>query len=151
MDQEQNCCAPCLLRKQTFKEELVKATLTTSKFQDHISCNRWLYLFFQNRLVNFWDKNLIFGIWLPYIQRQLDLSGQVTKNKVCFLGTPGDISSDLYRPQSQDEIVEFSFFVALSYESNLQLGCFWWKISTSSLKTFFYKFTRVIYCYFYRA
>ena len=36
----------------------------------------------------------------------------------------GDISSDLYRPQSQDEIVEFSFFVALSYESNLQLGCF---------------------------
>ena len=52
----------------------------------------------------------------------------------------GDISSDLYRPQSQDEIVEFSFFVALSYESNLQLGCFWWKISTSSLKTFFYKF-----------
>ena len=53
----------------------------------------------------------------------------------------GDISSDLYRPQSQDEIVEFSFFVALSYESNLQLGCFWWKISMSSLKTFFfYKF-----------
>ena len=52
----------------------------------------------------------------------------------------GAISSDLYRPQSQDEIVEFSFFVALSYESNLQLGCFWWKISTSSLKTFFYKF-----------
>ena len=36
----------------------------------------------------------------------------------------GAISSDLYRPQSQDEIVEFSFFVALSYESNLQLGCF---------------------------
>ena len=34
----------------------------------------------------------------------------------------GDISSDLYRPQSQDEIVEFSFFVALSYEYNLQLG-----------------------------
>ena len=52
----------------------------------------------------------------------------------------GDISSYLYRPQSQDEIVEFSFFVVLSYESNLQLGCFWWKISTSSLKTFFYKF-----------
>ena len=35
----------------------------------------------------------------------------------------GAISSDLYRPQSQDEIVEFSFFVALSYEYNLQLGC----------------------------
>ena len=53
-------------------------------------------------------------------------------------GTPtGDISSDLYRPQSQDEIVEFSFFVALSYEYNLQLGCLWWKISTSSLKTYF--------------
>ena len=31
-------------------------------------------------------------------------------------------------------------FVALSYESNLQLGCPWWKISMSSLKTFFYKF-----------
>ena len=39
-------------------------------------------------------------------------------------GVYGAISSDLYRPQSQDEIVEFSFFVALSYESNLQLGCF---------------------------
>ena len=37
---------------------------------------------------------------------------------------PGDIASDLYRHQSQDEIVEFSFFVVLSYESNLQLGCF---------------------------
>ena len=37
--------------------------------------------------------------------------------------TRGAISSDLYRPQSQDEIVEFSFFVALSYEYNLQLGC----------------------------
>ena len=49
----------------------------------------------------------------------------------------GAISSDLYRPQSQDEIVEFSFFVALSYEYNLQLGCLWWKISTSSLKTYF--------------
>ena len=35
----------------------------------------------------------------------------------------GAISSDLYRPQSQDETVEFSFFVALSYEYNLQLGC----------------------------
>ena len=45
----------------------------------------------------------------------------------------GAISSDLYRPQSQDEIVEVSFFVALSYEYNLQLGCFWWKKSTSSL------------------
>jgi len=39
-------------------------------------------------------------------------------------GIPGDIASDLYRHQSQDEIVEFSFFVVLSYESNLQLGCF---------------------------
>ena len=37
--------------------------------------------------------------------------------------TLGAISSDLYRPQSQDVIVEFSFFVALSYEYNLQLGC----------------------------
>ena len=64
----------------------------------------------------------------------------VTQLGTCFSAGPGDISSDLYRPQSQDEIFEFSFFVALSYESNLQLGCFWWKISTSSLKTFFYKF-----------
>ena len=39
-------------------------------------------------LVNSWDKNLIFGIWLPYIQRQLNLSGQVTKMKFAFLGTP---------------------------------------------------------------
>ena len=52
----------------------------------------------------------------------------------------GAISSDLYRPQSQDEIVEFSFFVALSYEYNLQLGCLWWKISMSSLKTYFTNF-----------
>ena len=29
--------------------------------------------------VNFRDKTLIFGIWYPYIQRQLDLSRQVTK------------------------------------------------------------------------
>ena len=28
-------------------------------------------------------------------------------------------------------------FVALSYEYNLQIGCLWWKISTSSLKTYF--------------
>ena len=38
-------------------------------------------------------------------------------------GPEGAISSDLYHPQSQDEIVEFSFFVVLSYEYNLQLGC----------------------------
>ena len=63
-------------------------------------------------------------------------SHQIIKN-MTILSTGGAISSDLYRPQSQDEIVEFSFFVVLSYESNLQLGCFWWKISTSSLKTFF--------------
>ena len=40
------------------------------------------------------------------------------------LMTVGAISSDLYRPQSQDDIVEFSFFVALSYEYNLQLVVF---------------------------
>ena len=34
--------------------------------------------------VNFWDKNLIFGIWFPYIQRQLDLSGWVTKMNFAF-------------------------------------------------------------------
>ena len=39
--------------------------------------------------------------------------------------TAGAISSDLYCPQSQDEIFELSFFVSLSYESNLQLGCFY--------------------------
>ena len=38
--------------------------------------------------VNFWDKNLIFGIWLPYIQRQLDLGGRVTKMIFDFWGTP---------------------------------------------------------------
>ena len=46
----------------------------------------------------------------------------------------GDISSDLYRPQSQDEIVEFSFFVALSYEYNLQLGVFDEKYPRQALK-----------------
>ena len=39
-------------------------------------------------LVNFWDKTLIFGVWFPYIQRQLDLSGWVTKTNFAFLGTP---------------------------------------------------------------
>ena len=34
-------------------------------------------------LVNFWDKNLIFCIWRPYMQRQLDLSGWVF-----FVGHP---------------------------------------------------------------
>ena len=38
--------------------------------------------------VNFWDKTLIFGIWFPYIQRQLDLSGWVTKMNFAFFGTP---------------------------------------------------------------
>ena len=30
---------------------------------------------------------MIFGIWLPYIQRQLDLSGWVTKMNFAFCGT----------------------------------------------------------------
>ena len=30
------------------------------------------------QLVNFWDRNLIFGIQFPQLQRQLDLSGWVT-------------------------------------------------------------------------
>ena len=34
--------------------------------------------------VNFWDKTLIFGVWFPYIQRQLDLSGQITKRNFAF-------------------------------------------------------------------
>ena len=38
--------------------------------------------------VNFWDKTLIFGVWFPYIQRQLVLSGRVTKTNFAFLGTP---------------------------------------------------------------
>ena len=38
--------------------------------------------------VNFWDKNLIFGLWFPYIQRQLDLSGWVTKMNLHFEGHP---------------------------------------------------------------
>ena len=36
--------------------------------------------------VNFWDKNLIFGIWFPYIQRQLDLSRRVTRMNFAFFG-----------------------------------------------------------------
>ena len=31
---------------------------------------------------------MIFGVWSPYIQRQLDLSGRVTKMNFAFLGTP---------------------------------------------------------------
>ena len=38
--------------------------------------------------VNFCDKTLIFGVWIPYIQRQLVLSGRVTKMNFAFLGTP---------------------------------------------------------------
>ena len=34
--------------------------------------------------VNFRDENLIFGIWLPNIQRQLDLSGWVTTMDFAF-------------------------------------------------------------------
>ena len=34
--------------------------------------------------VNFWDETLIFGVWFPYIQRQQDLGGWVTKNEFCF-------------------------------------------------------------------
>ena len=33
-------------------------------------------------------------------------------NQGLAAASTGDISSDLYRPQSQDEIVQFSFFVA---------------------------------------
>ena len=36
--------------------------------------------------VNFLDKNLIFGIWFPSLQNQLDLSGWVTKMNF-FWGT----------------------------------------------------------------
>ena len=32
------------------------------------------------------------------------------------------------------KLLNFPFFVALSYEYNLQLGCLWWKILTSSIK-----------------
>ena len=35
--------------------------------------------------VNFSDKNLIFGIWFPYIKRQLNLIGWVTQNDFFFL------------------------------------------------------------------
>ena len=38
--------------------------------------------------VNFCDKTLIFGVWIPYIQRQLVLSGRVTNMNFAFLGTP---------------------------------------------------------------
>ena len=43
--------------------------------------------------VNFWDKHLIFGIWLPFIERHLDISDQVTKMNFAFCGTP--IEDDL--------------------------------------------------------
>ena len=38
--------------------------------------------------VSFGDKTLIFGVWSPYIQRQLDLSRRVTKMNFAFFGTP---------------------------------------------------------------
>ena len=38
--------------------------------------------------VNFWEKTLIFGIWFPYIKRQLDLSGWVTKTNFAFSEHP---------------------------------------------------------------
>ena len=38
--------------------------------------------------VNFWDKNLIFGIWFPYIQGQLDPNGWVKKMNFAFWGPP---------------------------------------------------------------
>ena len=38
--------------------------------------------------VNFWDKNPIFGIWLSYLQRQLDLIEWVTKVNFAFCETP---------------------------------------------------------------
>ena len=37
--------------------------------------------------VNFSDKNLIFGIWFPYIQRQLDLSGCLVFVRMHKLGS----------------------------------------------------------------
>ena len=76
-------------------------------------------------------KNLILG--KNYIV--LSLTGPVLEI------TPfGAISSDLYRPKYWDENFKFSFSVVLSKKSNLQLGCFWWKSSTSSLKTFYTPF-----------
>ena len=62
--------------------------------------------------------NVMVGWWLVIFYHAKMCSAPICTH------ISGDISSDLYRPQSQDEIVEFSFFVALSYESNLQLGCF---------------------------
>ena len=85
-----------------------------------------------------WLKFDFFGDnwWYPWLTSCFGKRYELTEAFICRA-----ISSDLYPPQSQDEIVEFSFFVALSYEYNLQLGCFWWKKSTSSLKTvFFYEF-----------
>ena len=95
----------------------------------------------------FWASFLNMDVCDHWIWSLVQIDANFIGKEITFCGlyllsiSPnGDISSDLYRPQSQDEIVEFSFFVALSYESNLQLGCLWWKISMSSLKTFFTNF-----------
>ena len=50
--------------------------------------------------------------------RQKWLLPNVSNSSEIIQGSLGDISSDLYRPQSQDEIVEFYFFVALSYKQD---------------------------------
>ena len=52
----------------------------------------------------------------------------------------GDIASDLYGPQFWDDNFQFSFSVVVSCKSNKQLGYFWWKNGTSSLKTLFTHF-----------
>ena len=54
--------------------------------------------------------------------------------------TLGDIASDLYGPQFWDDNFQFSFSVVVSCKSNKQLGYFWWKNGTSSLKTLFTHF-----------
>ena len=60
-------------------------------------------------------------------------------NFQCFV-TLGDMASDLYGPQFWDDNFQFSFSVVVSCKSNKQLGYFWWKNGTSSLKTLFTHF-----------
>ena len=55
----------------------------------------------------------------------------------CSASASGAISPDLHRPQFWDDNFFSSFFVVASCKSNTQLGCFWWKNWTSSLKTLF--------------
>ena len=76
--------------------------------------------------VIFWDENLVLGSWLLYIQRQLDLSGWVTKMNYAFCGTPYPVLL-LYLPFVYCSLTKNfpSPNSPLSAPSILRHSCFW--------------------------